>query len=60
MYIKPDTYYRSREMFIQNLELIQEIWPLSEHSSFLISEDGNLTIDWISSNPIEKKEKLFF
>ncbi|MFC2064492.1 M14 family metallopeptidase [Chloroflexota bacterium] len=60
LYIKPESYNQSRDLFIQSLESIREIWPQAAHSSFLISEADNLTIDWISSKPIEKYDKLFF
>ena len=60
MYITPESYQHSRDLFLKNLLLIKSHWKSAEHSSFVVSEKENLTIDWISANASQKPEKLFF
>ncbi len=60
MYITPESYKHSRDLFIKDLPLIKSHWKLAKHFSYVVSEKENLTIDWISANAVQKPEKLFF
>lgn len=60
MYITPDSYQHSRDLFIKDLKSIKSHWRSAELSSFVISDIDDLTIDWISANPEENPEKLLF
>jgi len=60
MYITPVSYQQSRELFLKDLYAIKSRWSSAEHSSLVVSEKDNLTIDWISANAVQTPEKLFF
>jgi len=60
MYITPDSYQQSRDLFLKDLNTIKSHWKSAEHSSFVVSEKEDLTIDWISANATQTPEKLFF
>jgi hypothetical protein len=60
VYIKPESYKISRDLFIKDLTQIQTFWSEAKHSFFVVSEDEKLTIDWISANAVNCPEKLFF
>lgn len=55
----PENYEASRERFRDNLTVIQKYWPQAELSQHKIAGDEDLTIDWISSNALDKNEKVF-
>ena len=59
MYITPDSYNHSREIFLKDLPRINNFLPKVQHTSFRISETDDLTIDLILSNP-ELHENLLF
>jgi hypothetical protein len=59
MYTIPETYKHSRELFINGLTHIKTIWPSASQSSFQVSQEDNLTIDWVSANSINLPKKLF-
>jgi len=59
MYITPESYQQSRDLFIKDLLQVRSHWPSAEHSSFVVSEIENLTIDWISANALHTPERLF-
>ena len=54
----PETYEASRARFQDNLAVIQNYWPKAELSQHKITGDEDLTIDWISSNALDKNEKV--
>jgi hypothetical protein len=54
----PTSYQGSRTYFRVHLERIKKIWPGAEYSTQLISAADDLTIDWITANPIKKKQRL--
>lgn len=60
MYLTPDSYQHSRDLFLKDLNTVKSHWQSTEHSSFVVSEEENLTIDWISAKAIQTPEKLFF
>lgn len=54
----PETYETSRYRFRNNLSFIKERWPNAEISNFKLPGEEDLTIDWISSEALEKNEKV--
>ena len=60
MYIIPDSYEQSRDLFIKDLNSINSHWQSATHSNYVVSEKGNLTIDWISAKAEQAPEKLVF
>ena len=54
----PETYEVSRERFRDNLSVIQKFWPEAELSHHRITGDEDLTIDWISSDALNRNEKV--
>jgi hypothetical protein len=60
MYLTPDSYQHSRDLFLKDLNHVKSHWQSAAHSSFVVSEHEDLTIDWISANALETPEKLFF
>jgi len=60
MYLIPDSYIQSRDLFLKDLNSIKSHWKAATQSSFVVSEKENLTIDWISANALQTPDKLFF
>ncbi|MFH2039388.1 MAG: M14 family metallopeptidase [Chloroflexota bacterium] len=60
MYITPESFQHSRGLFIKDLPLIHSYWKLAKHSSLVVSDKEDLTIDWISADAIKEPKKLFF
>jgi len=54
----PATFQESRTYFRSQLENVKKIWPSATLSKHTISEAEDLTIDWITTNPVRQKEKL--
>ncbi len=54
----PTTYQESRSYFREQLKKIIKIWPNAALDKHFISETEDLSIDWITAEPIKKKEKL--
>jgi len=54
----PTSYQESRTYFRKQLEIVKKIWTSAKLEECSISEDEDLTIDWITANPNRKKEKL--
>jgi len=54
----PTSYLESRVYFRKQLEIVKKIWTSAKLEECSISEDEDLTIDWITANPNRKKEKL--
>ncbi|MFN2159529.1 MAG: M14 family metallopeptidase [Anaerolineales bacterium] len=54
----PDTYETSRRRFRGNLSIIKNFWPNAGLNSFKLPCEEDLTIDWISSDALEKNEKV--
>ena len=54
----PTTYQESRSYFRDQLKKIITIWPTAELDKHFILETKDLSIDWITAEPVKKKEKL--
>ena len=54
----PTTYQESRSYFREQLKKVKKIWPTAVLDKHFISETEDLSIDWITAEPIKKKEKL--
>jgi len=54
----PTSYQESRTYFRDQLKKVKKIWPTAELDTHFISEPEDLSIDWITADPIKKKEKL--
>ena len=54
----PSSYQESRVYFHSQLESIKDIWPSAALNKYSVSGTGDLTIDWISADPIMNKDKL--
>ena len=54
----PASYEASRERFRQDLALIQRGWPDARLQSHPVGGDENLTIDWITAEPLTSDRKL--
>ena len=54
----PPTYRDSRTYFRGQLDRIKKIWTSASLDKYFIDEEKDLSIDWISAEPIKKKEKL--
>ena len=54
----PPTYQDSKAYFRDQLERIRAVWPSAKLDNYAISDADELTIDWITAEPIRKKEKL--
>jgi len=59
MYITPDSYQISRELFIKDLPNIKNLFPEAIHKSIPIPDSSDLTIDLISCEGT-KAENLIF
>ena len=55
----PTSYEESRTYFRDQIEKVQEIWPLSRLERQVISSEGDLSIDWITADPEGSAEKVF-
>lgn len=53
----PTSYQESRSAFRNQLGDIKKVWPSANLDKHYISEGEDLTIDWITAEPIRKKEK---
>jgi hypothetical protein len=60
MYITPNSFKHSRDLFRKELAGIQLVWPSAIISSYSVSQEDDLTIDFISSDPVNEPEKLIF
>jgi len=54
----PTTYQESRTYFREQLKKVKKTWPTAVLDKHFISESEDLSIDWITAEPIKKKEKL--
>ena len=54
----PPTYRDSRTYFRGQLGKIKEIWPSVVLDKYFIDEEKDLSIDWITAEPIKNSEKL--
>jgi len=54
----PTTYQESRSYFREQLKKLKKTWPTAVLDKHFISETEDLSIDWITAEPIKKKEKL--
>lgn len=54
----PTSYQESRAYFRNQLDKVKEDWPSATLAKHFISEGEDLTIDWITAHPINRKEKL--
>ncbi len=52
------SYQESRSYFHGQLGSLKKIWPSASLGRKIISTDEDLSIDWITADPIHKKEKL--
>jgi hypothetical protein len=55
----PETYETSRQRFRDNLSTVQAMWPKAKLFQHALPGDEDLTIDWIYSDAVESKEKIF-
>jgi hypothetical protein len=55
----PDSYQQSRERFRARLDSIRNLWPGAQLNCHSLPYEDDLTIDWISSDPLTSKDKLF-
>lgn len=53
----PTSYQASREEFLDHLSLIQERWPGARLETRSVSEEEDLSIDWIAADATEKRQK---
>ena len=54
----PTTYQESRSYFRGQLKKVKKAWPTAALDKHFILESEDLSIDWITAEPIKKKEKL--
>ena len=54
----PESYQDSRNYFRNQLDLVQASWPEAVLGHYLISEEEDLSIDWIDSDPGRNKNKV--
>jgi hypothetical protein len=54
----PETYLDSRNYFHDQLDRIKSVWPKAILDRHFISQEEDLSIDWIDTDPDRKKEKL--
>jgi hypothetical protein len=54
----PDTYEQSRSQFREGFNPLNKRWPGARLNSQPISNEPDLTIDWIFADAIQSKEKL--
>ncbi len=54
----PTIYQESRSYFREQLKKVKKTWPTAVLDKHFISEAEDLSIDWITAEPIKKKEKL--
>ncbi|MCK5795069.1 MAG: DUF2817 domain-containing protein [Anaerolineales bacterium] len=54
----PQTYRDSRTYFRNQIDKIKKIWPSATLDKYLISDGEDLTIDWITAQPIRQNKKL--
>ena len=54
----PTSYEESRARFRQGLKLVRRCWPSAQLGCHRLSEDEDLTIDWIQAEGLERNEKL--
>ncbi len=54
----PTSYLESRSYFRDQLGNIRNIWPSAVLEKRSISDDEDLTIDWIKAEPAKNKDKL--
>jgi len=52
----PTTYQESRSYFREQLKKVKKTWPTAVLDKHFISEAEDLSIDWITAEPIKKKE----
>ncbi|HDD61888.1 MAG TPA: DUF2817 domain-containing protein [Chloroflexi bacterium] len=54
----PTSYQESRIYFRAQLEKVKKVWPSATLDKYLISDGEDLTIDWITAQPIRQNKKL--
>ncbi|CAG0960872.1 hypothetical protein ANAEL_00619 [Anaerolineales bacterium] len=54
----PETYEGSRERFCNDLSTVQTLWPKAKLFQHVLSDDKDLTIDWLYSDATERNEKV--
>jgi len=55
----PVSYEQSRQRFHSQLDAIRKSWPLAQRTSQILSNQDDLSIDWISANALTARDKLF-
>ena len=54
----PASYKESQQRFHNDLTVIQTYWPAARMNSHFLPGEEDLSIDWISADPIQAKERL--
>lgn len=54
----PESYIQSRSRFRARLEELKTIWPGAKITSLPLPDEPNLTIDYLTAEPLESKERL--
>ncbi|RLD00855.1 MAG: hypothetical protein DRI65_16090 [Chloroflexota bacterium] len=54
----PTSYQESRIYFRAQMEKVKKVWPSATLDKYLISDGEDLTIDWITAQPIRQNKKL--
>jgi hypothetical protein len=55
----PGSYEQSRQRFLGNLAAARDLWPAARLDRYILSDAPNLSIDWITADALQHKQRLF-